>query len=273
MLGRVFSIGIGASVVASVLLTAATVAASTVRVGGTGAGLAAVQRMGELFVAAHPGIQVQVLPSLGTPGGLKALGERAIDVAIAGRSLKPAERAAGASEALCVTTALVFASSHAAPPGIATADLPGLFSDPRPTWPDGSPLKPILRSRAGSEVPYLAAAVPGLGPAFDAAYKRPGMPIGATDQENAELAVKVAGSFAITTLLQIRAERLNLRVLPLDGVVPSAATIADKSYPFAMPICLVLPAAPSADAKAFVDYVGSPASAALLRSLDTITAD
>lgn len=247
--------------------------AATLRIGGTGMGLAAMQAMGDSLAAVDADIRVEVLPSMGTPGGLAALKAGAIDVAIAARNLTPAERTQGFAEAGCVTTALVFASSLKQVPGIARADLPRFYAEARPTWPDGSPVKVILRSRAGSELPYLAAAVPGLGEALEKAFRQPGLPVGATDQENAELAQKIAGSFAIATLLQIRAERLNLRVLSLDGVEPSPATIADKTYPFTVPFCLALPASPSPEAIKFSDYFHSSAGRALMRSFGTLPAD
>ncbi len=247
--------------------------AGTIRVGGTGAGLAALSLLGEDFTAANPGIQIEVLPSLGTPGGLRALTALAIDAAIISRHLTPAERALGLQEGACLTTALVFASSRRAPEGIARADLPRLYSDFRPTWPDGTALKVILRNRGGSEIPYLSAAIQGLGPAFNASFGRPDLPIGETDAKNADLAERIPGSFAIMTLLQIKAQRLNLQVVAVDGVLPTAETIANKSYPFAWNVCVVLPASPSADASRFGQYINSPAGQATLRSLGTTPAN
>ncbi len=93
-----------------------------------------------------------------------------------------------------MTTALVFAANHQDQGyGIRSAELPALFRDPRPTWPDGTPLKLILRARSGSEYPYLIKAVPGMSAALDEAHQRRGIPMGATDQENADLALRTAG--------------------------------------------------------------------------------
>lgn len=261
-----------ASIVASVLLPVAS-SAETLRIGGTGMALAAMRSIGDSLTAADPGLRVEVLPSLGTPGGIRALLARDIDIAIAGRPLTPDERAKGVAEAACLTTALVFASSHGAASGITKASLPGLYADPMPSWPDGTPLKVILRSRAGSENPYLIEVVPGMAAALDAAYKRRGMPVGATDQENADLATRTAGSFAVMTLLQIHAERLGLRPLSFDGIAPNADTLASKTYPLPLRVCLVLPAAPSPAAARFVAHVNAPAGTAALRSLGAVAAD
>jgi phosphate transport system substrate-binding protein len=238
-----------------------------VRLGGTGMALSAMQQAGAHLTLVDSTVRVEVLPSLGTPGGLKALSEGAIDIAVVGRSLTAAEKAHGASEATCLTTPLVFASSHPSPAGIAKADLPAIYASPAPLWPDGRPLKILLRSRAGSENAYLVAAIPGMAAALEAAYKRPGMPIATTDQENAELALRTAGSFAVMTLLQIRAERLLLRTVALDGVAATAQTAASKTYPLAASVCVVLPPKPTRATRRFAAFLTSQAGQALMQSL------
>ena len=166
-----------------------------------------------------------------------------------------------------MTTALVFASSHKGATGITRAQLPAVYTDASPKWPDGMPLKVILRSRSGSEHPYLAAAVPNMGAAFEAAFKRPGVPVGSTDQDNAKLATEISGSFAVMTLLQIRGERLGLTVLPFDGVSPSFATIADKSYPFPIRVCLAVVKEPDPAAVRFIAHMRSATGKAIVESL------
>jgi phosphate transport system substrate-binding protein len=247
------------------LLPLASSTAGTVRVGGTGAGLAAMQLIGERVAIVHPDIQTEVLPSLGTQGGLRALGENAIQIAIALRTLTPAERDSGLREAACATTALALVSSRPQPQSLTRAQLPALYENPAPVWSDGAPLRIILRSRDGSENPFLARAVPGLETALAAAYRHPGMPVGASDQENADLAQRTEGSLAIMTLLQMRTEKLKLNPVALDGVIPSPETLLNGRYPMPIRLCLVLPANPGSDATRFIAYVKSPPGQALLR--------
>jgi phosphate transport system substrate-binding protein len=196
-----------------------------------------------------------------------------IEVATAGRGLKPGEQALGMREAACARTPLAFVTSHPAPNGIARADLPGVYADPAVKWADGSPLKIIMRAQSGSEMPYLASRVPGLREAFDSAAQRQGMAIGATDQQNAQLATRIDGSFAMMTVLQLRSEGLPLRTVRLDGVEPSAETLADGSYPFSLRICLILPAEPTPGALEVVRQVRSEEGQALFRSLGAEPSD
>jgi phosphate transport system substrate-binding protein len=249
------------------VVTTAPGAAETIRIGGTGMALAAMQLAGERLKAVEPQIGVTVLPSLGTPGGLKALAQGAIDIAVIGRPLTADERTREVLDSGCMTTALVFATSHPGPHGFAVAQLPGLYADERPLWPDGKPLKVILRSRAGSENAYLTTAIPGMAAALETAYQHRGIPVATTDQENAEQAARIDGSFAIMTILQLRAEKLSLRPVELDGVLPSAETVAGRTYPLSVSVCLVLPVRPKPAAEKFVAHLKSEAGQELLTSL------
>lgn len=248
----------------------AAAAADVVRIGGTGMALAAMREIGDTFTATAPGVTVEVLPSLGTPGGLRALQERAIDIAVTGRRLKPDERAKGFVEAFCLRTPLAFVSSHPAPPGVRSADLPRLYSEVSPRWPDGKPLNVILRTRAGSENGYLVAFEPKMAAALEAAYGRSGVPVATTDQENADRAQRIDGSLTVMSVLQLRAEKLDLRPVALDGVEPRAVSLEDRTYPLWVAVCAVTQGEPRPETRRLLSYLRSPAGLDLLRAYGAI---
>lgn len=254
-----------AAVMASIGLSTATPAAEAIRIGGTGIGLATAQALGDAFQRTDPAVTVEVLRSLGTPGGLRALTQGAVEVAIAARALQPAEREQGLREVSCLKTALIFVTSHPTATGVEQRTLPGFYDGTVATWPDGSPLRPILRLRAGIEMPYLSQVIPGMEQALETAFQRRGVPVGTTDQENIVLAQEIPGSFAVSTLLQILSERPNVRVLDLDGVAPTAASIADGSYPLPVRVCLVVAASPPPGAQRFIDFANGADGQAILR--------
>jgi phosphate transport system substrate-binding protein len=243
---------------------AAKAATETVRVGGTGFAIALMRVLGERVNALRPAIETTVLPSLGSGGGLAALGEGAIELAVSARPLTNDEKGKGLRDAACAITPLAFATSRLETGNLALRDLPGLYAAASPTWPDGMRLKVILRDRKGAEISYLSAQLPGMREAFATAFDRPGIAVGATDQENADLAQRIEGSLAIITLLQMRTERLALRVLSLDGLTPSTEAIAAGAWPLPIRFCLVLPAMPAPGAREIVAFFGSPDGQALL---------
>src|SRR6187399_1223876 len=87
---------------------AARAAGPALRIGGTGMALAAMRHVGDRFRALHPGATVQILPSLGTGGGLSAVMAGAVDLALLARPLKDAERLRGLSDTPYATTPLAF---------------------------------------------------------------------------------------------------------------------------------------------------------------------
>lgn len=262
--------GIGGAIVAAMILGPGGVAHAVekVRIGGTGIGLATAQALGAALQRTDPEISVEVLRSLGTPGGLRALAQGAVEVAIAARPLQPAEREQGLREASCLKTAMVFVTSHPTAAGVERRNLPAIYDGTVANWPDGSPLRPVLRLRAGMEMPYLSQAIPGMEKALELAFARRGVPVGTTDQDNMALAQEIPGSFAVATLLQVASERPAVRVLDLDGIKPTATSIADGTYPLPVRICFAVPAKPSAGAARFIDFANSPDGHALLRTFD-----
>ncbi len=66
--------------------------------------------LGEAFEKANPGITVEVLPSLGSGGGVKAVLAGAIDIGLSSRPLKAKERDAGARASPYAKGGLVFAT-------------------------------------------------------------------------------------------------------------------------------------------------------------------
>ena len=258
---------------AILLVPSATSRAETLRLGGTGILLETMRGLGAAYTADHPETRVEVLPSLGTPGGIRALLARRIDIALTSRPLTDKDKGDGLEEAVCATTAYVFATTYTGPYSVTKATLPSLYANPQPVWPDRTPLKIILRSRAGTARQYLSTLVPGMAAALDAAYARPGMPVSATDQVNAELATRVAGSFAFMTLMQMQSERLALRALPFEGVTPTPQTIADRTYPLLIQGCAVIHRIASAEVQKFIVYMKSTVGQALVRQHGAISAD
>ena len=235
---------------------------------GTGMALAAIEKIGNALAVDHPEIKINVLPSMGSSGGIKALQDHVLDVSLSARRLKASETESGVIEIACFDTALVFATQPPLATNFARDALPAIYGNADPRWPDDTPLKVILRAESGSEQPYLARQVPGLGAAFDLARQRAEVPIGMTDQLNLDLAERMHGAFAIASLLQLIAEDRRLDPVAIDGVTPSAATVKDGRYPFAMKVCLLaLKNKLSDDVVTLADFIKSPTGTKLLAAL------
>ncbi|MBL8673238.1 MAG: substrate-binding domain-containing protein [Alphaproteobacteria bacterium] len=252
-------------VTAAILCAPAAAWPEEATIGGTGGALGLARALGADFSAASPADNLKVLPSLGSTGAMRALLDGAIDLGLSARPLEPAEAARGAREVACVRTPLAFVSSLESARAIEVARLPALFADPRPTWPDGSPLRIILRTRLDADTNYLISVVPGLSAAVEAARRRPESPSAATDQDNMELAAMVPGSLTQATLVQLVTEGIKLRVLAVNGIMPSVETLESGRYPLVRRLCIIAGQSVSGVAQRFVSHVLSQRGASILR--------
>jgi phosphate transport system substrate-binding protein len=239
--------------------------ADTLRMGGTGAATAFLPELFAVFERSEA-IKLKVIPSLGTSGGLRALADGVLDIAVSGRSLKPEELERGLAPAATIRTPFVLISSHPRPNGLDATAIADIFKSQRPTWADGSPMRIILRPRSDSDTEVLGGMFPGMAAAIAQARQRPDIPIAATDQDNANLAEQMPGSLAGATLTQIKMERRDLRFVAIDRVEPSLENFQSGAYPFAKDLYFVLPAKRAPAAERFIAFIRSPAGQTALHA-------
>lgn len=248
-------------------LTAGSAArAEELKIGGTGAALGTMQLLALSYARAAPGAKITVLPSMGSSGGIKAVLAGATQIAVSSRPLNEAEIKAGAVAVEYGRTPMVFATTAASPvAGITTQNLVDYYAGRVDTWPDGSKLRLVLRPIGDSDSETIKAMSPAMRDAKSAAEQRKGMVFTVTDQETASALEKTAGTLGPSTLALILTEKRALKALALDGVVPSAQSIANGSYPLAKQLLIVTGPKSPPEAAAFVAFVRSPAGRELLQ--------
>jgi phosphate transport system substrate-binding protein len=243
---------------------ASPVAAETLRLAGTGSATELLRRLGAVFKA-DSGIELEVLPSLGSSGAIRALGDGVLDLAVSGRALNPQESARGLTVALTIRTPFVLATSHPNPNGLTHPDIVEAFQSERAAWSDGSPIRVILRPRSEADVPLMNELFPGVGMAMEKARQRPDIPVAATDQDNAAMAEQTPGSLIGSTLTQLRLEKRNLRLVPIEGVAPTFENFERGTYSYAKPLRFVVPARPAPLVEGFIAFLRSPRGQSALR--------
>ena len=242
------------------------VAAETLKIGGTGSGLPTMALLAAEFSRVASDVSVIIVPNLGSSGGLKALRDGVIDIAITSRAMKTDETAQGLVALEYGKTALVFATNNPADRLGSVAELVDVYSGKRTDWADGRLIRLILRPRNDGDTALLQAISPQMKQAVESSLARPGMSIASTDQDMADALERTDGAVGVTTLSLIQIEKRRLSMLSLNGVMPSAVTIADGSYPFAKPMYLVRSSAPKEAAVRFTAFVASPRGRQLLLS-------
>lgn len=239
------------------------------RFGGTGMALAAMRQVGDAFATRHPGVSIEVLPSLGTGGGLAAVAAGAIDVALSARPLTAAEQARQLHAAAYARTPIAFVThAETAVRGIQSADVTRILSGGMMAWPDGTPLRLIRREPSDADWTMLRSLSPAMEQAVAVALQRPGLLTVATDQDNADALERMRGSFGALSLGQLRAELRRLIPLELDGVPPTVSNIAAGRYALSRTLHITWHGEPTRTLASFLAFLSGEEARELLTRLD-----
>jgi phosphate transport system substrate-binding protein len=231
--------------------------AETVRIGGTGAALGTMERMALEFRKRQPDFSYEVIPNLGSGGGLKALAKGAIQIAVMSRPMSPEERSADFVVVEYGRTPFVVVTAKSGIKSISRAQLVDLYGVVQARWPDGSPVRPVLRPATDIDSELLAQLSPEMKPALASAMAREGMVVAATDRESADAIEKLPGAVGTSSLALLLSEGRRLTPLAIDGVQPSVRTLADGSYPYAKTMSMVVHRNPPAATGKFLAFVAS----------------
>jgi phosphate transport system substrate-binding protein len=239
--------------------------AETIRVGGLGGAETVMRKISAAFMAANPGITVEVMNRLGGTGSIKAIIAGAIDVAITGRNLTDAEKAsAPIIETDLARTPVLFTTNNRSVHSISREEAVAIYAGRKTTWPDNSNIRPIVRESTESDIMLLASLIPDYAPAIEKARMRPELPTAGNDIVNAERALSIQGSFTAITLLQMKADNLSLTPLKLDGVEATVENLAAGRYPVAKQIRVVARQDAGALIKLYLAFLRSDATRQIL---------
>ena len=249
--------------VLSLSCVALSAGATPLKLGGTGSALGTMKALAAAYQKAQPGTEILIVPALGSGGGIKAVAAGALNIGLSGRALTPAETAQNLTQTELARTPFVFASTKSRP-GFSLSQIVRIFDGTLSHWPDGSPLRLILRPDSDSDTALLRTLSPEMNRAVSTAQARPGLYTALTDPDMADALENVPGSIGSTTLALIVSEQRRLNPIPLDKVVPSVATLASGAYPYAKPLYLVTAPGVSAAARDFIAFLKSPPGEVIL---------
>ena len=253
----------------SVLLTifcSSSAYSAQIIIGGTGNAIGTMRLLAQAYQRSHPQIEIIVLPSIGSSGGIKAVPNGHIDIGLSARVLKKSESETGiiAIEYARSPTVIVV-SNNTNVKAITVPQLVGIYNGTIKKWPDGSVIRPVIRQSGDDNTKQIKALSADLKSAVEIAEKRQGMLFAATDQETVEKIEKTPGSFGVTSLALLLSEKRNLRPLTLNGINPSIESSIEGDYPMIKRFFFVLPVQPSAKVNAFLHFISSAEATTILK--------
>ena len=217
------------------------------RVTGTGSGTGGMQLLMEAFLRANPGVQGEVLPALGSSGGIRALIDGKIELAVSNRAPNAKDAALAPTQSFVYARTAVEMTVHkdVGVTSLTSDELAGLYADGGASFPTGRRARPVLRFSDALDMGIVKSFSPAVAAAIDAASSRHGLLDGATDSDTADLIERTPGAFEPSTLALIESEKRSLRVL------------ANGQWKHQKPLIMVMPEKPGALAQRFVAYVKS----------------
>lgn len=236
--------------------------AATLTVSGTPGANELIRQLAKAFER-HSEINIEVVQGLGEIGGIRAVANGAIDIAISGRELNTAELNQSLVSAVRVRTPFVSVTSHPMPNEIKRQDLKR-YGKTKATWSDGTPIQLSPRPRNDRDPKLFLELFPPHG--LDMALSRAEIPIVATDNNNIEFAGSTPGSFPTASYTRIVAELRNSNRVTFASVAQNQETFERGAYASEKSFHFIVKSNPNKDAQRFVEFLKTVEARAIMRS-------
>lgn len=241
---------------------------ATLKLGGTGAGLGTMKLLADAYKKRAPDTTIEILPSIGSSGGIKAVAAGAIDIGISSRPLKDDERKQDIQEWAYAKTPFVFAVHQKSPQTqLTSAEIVAIYAGTLTKWKDGTAIRLVLRPQTEADTILIRQVIAGMEAALEKAYERRGLPIATTDQEAADNIQKFIGGVGPSTLALILAENRPLKALTFNNVAPTVANLSSGAYPYPMSKSFYLITAINhkTEVQGFINFMRSEQGIAILQ--------
>lgn len=234
---------------------------------GTGDGIELLRAVGAAFTADHPETVIIVPPSIGSGGGLAAIGSDKEVLARIARPLNETEKSLGiVAEPIVLLPSAFYVNPSAAVADVTTEQLAGIYRGQITNWKEigGADLriKVVRREDHDSTLQVLRQSMPGWK---DLALTEKSK-TATTTQESVDTVRTVEGAIGFGPFTNTLGD--GLTVLRVDGRAPT-----DAGYPSAVVLALAYKKSTvTAAARGFVSFARSAKARTLLSSMGGVPA-
>ena len=204
-----------------------------------------IERLAGELKRRDPSFAFEVLTNLGSGGGVKALAKGAIQLAVVSRPLKPEESNPNLRVVEYARTPFVLVTAKPGVTALSAAQVAALYGR-QARWPDGSPVRLVLRPAVDIDHALLAGLSPAMPAVLADALAREGMVVTATDREAADAVERLPGAIGVklyphqmdpyrrwhaddevVTAVIERARALGLRTIAIHKALPNGSVPLD----------------------------------------------
>jgi len=240
---------------------------------GSGTSLGVVRALAESFGRHHPDVAIEVPPSIGSSGAVRAVAEGGIPVGLLARPLRDSEKGLGLTVVPYAKTAVVLAvHPSVAEDEISGDDLVRIYQGQKTRWRDGRDIVVLTREPGDNHLEAIEQQVPRFKEAYAASYRARRWTVVFTDQDMHRLLEQMPSAIGLGALGSIPAEHRTLKPLRFNGVAPTPENVAAGRYTLTVTNAFIfrdtgrLPAG----ARAFIDFVRSREADKIIRATGLI---
>lgn len=235
---------------------------------GSGSNLPLTRLLADAFARVRPEISIDVPASIGSTGAIRAAADGAIAVGLISRPLKDQEKGSGLTVLPYARTAVVIGVHPAVPDdGISFEDLVQIYKGTKSRWKDGREIIVLTREAGDSSIEVLERDIPGFKQAYAESRSVKRWATLLTDQEMNRVLARTPYAIGLSDMGAITSERLPIKVLRIDGVLPTPENVLSGRYPLVKSLAFAfLKDKLPAGAKAFLDFVRSKDGEKILRA-------
>ncbi len=230
----------------------------TLKIGGTGAALESMAQVAAAYQKKYPGVRVIIPPSLGSTGGIQAVLAGTLDMGLSSRPLTEAEVRQGAVAVEYGRSPLLLVTSiQGAGVNFTLHQLAELYAGKKKSYPDGTPIRVILRPDVEIDLHLVRGLSPEMDQAVQKAQAREGMIVAVNDQDNGNVLERISGAIGWITLAQLISEGREVTPLPVNNISPTQANFDSGVYPLFKAFSVVINAQPTPLVKSFLEFLTS----------------
>ena len=236
-------------------------------IAGSGTNLPLTNVLARSYVGDALGQHPVVYESIGSSGGLTALRDGVIDIALVSREATPAELEPDFEVFPYARVAVVFAAHVDVPiRRLSRDEVIDIYAGTRAEWIAGQPIHVLLREPGDSGTRAALAGIPGFADA-DAAARAPARArVLYRDSDMQDALLSTPGAIGLFDLGAVELEQLPIRVLAFDGVTPSPEALRQDTYRLEKQLAFVVSKSMGAVTRRFLAFVYSPAGRARIEA-------
>ncbi len=248
--------------------------AEIIRMGGTGSAMPLMQKLADEYTKTHPSVQFEIIyPPLGSGGGLRALAAGRLDIAISSKLPPVQDQDKFSQPVYWVTTPFVLARRDVNRGGGLSLDqLTDIYSLKTTHWPDGKPIRLIMRAASETDSILLRSLSARMDAAINQTLQRKMMPVAEDDLDNLNLLESTPGSLGAASLGLLRITGSVIKPVVYNGIQPNVDALISGRYTLSKTLILIAAKQSNEATLAFVQYLQRPQLYRMLREWGYIPA-